>query len=138
MALSEFFNWYTLVVFFLCLLVIWRYFSLTRAKGVFVLLLAFVWTMVVRAGISFRVDWIDDHARPLTSITATLYLIGLLLLLHSLRKFYRSGQAAQKDMADERESIVDKREFNADSRERVADLRDDAADEREAHEQGKE
>jgi hypothetical protein len=134
----ELLNWYTFAVFLACVVVVWQYYRLTRAKGIMLLLFAYLWTALVRAGISFDIPFLNDNSRPLTAVTATLHFIGLVLLMWALRKFYHGGQSAveRDERADTREQAADVREYEADNRERVADVRDEAADKREGENDG--
>jgi hypothetical protein len=138
--MTDFWNWYTLAVFVACVVVVLRYFTKTRVNGIFVLMLAYVWTVVIRFGISLNLGWLERNSRPLTAITATLHLAGLILLLWALNKFYSGGRAHTVDereqRADEREHVADIREYEQDNRERVADVRDEAADKREGENDG--
>jgi hypothetical protein len=129
----EAFNWYTFGVFLLCVVVVWHYYRLTRSRGILVLMLAYLWTAMVRAGISFDIPFLNENSRPLTAVTATLHIAGLALLLYALRKFYNGSLSAREreELADLREQSADTREYEQDNRERVADVREKAQDERE-------
>jgi hypothetical protein len=84
-------NWVVLALSLICCVIAWEIYQITRAVGVLILMFAFIWSSVVRAGISFQVPFLDDYSRPLTAITFVFHTAGMLALLIALRSYYRKN-----------------------------------------------
>jgi hypothetical protein len=63
-------------------------YRLTRVKAFFILWGAWGWTLLVRTGISWDLPFLHKYATPLTVITMTFHMVGLIMLFLALRKFY--------------------------------------------------
>jgi hypothetical protein len=70
-------NWYALAAFAGSLIFAYRVGLRLRTTAFWFLVAGFLWSVVVRAGISFNVPFFEPHSRPLTAITATLFFIGM-------------------------------------------------------------
>jgi hypothetical protein len=87
--LSDILSWFTLAECLAATIIVWRILALTKARGIAVLLAAFAWSIVVRAGISLNAPFLDSHSRELTTITFALFAVGLYLLLRVLQQAYK-------------------------------------------------
>jgi CDP-diglyceride synthetase len=107
--LSDAANWVSLVLGLVCCVLAWKVYRATRAKALLALLLAYIWSEVVTAGVTFKLPFLGANFLSLRAITVALHMAGMWLLLWSLVRFV-NGTKEREEVVAARETLIDERE----------------------------
>ena len=132
--LEDVFNWLALLFFVGSLFRALRIGLRARSTAVWFLAGGFVWSVVVRIGISFSLPFFSPHSRSLTLVTAILFYIGVTGLDRASAHFTKrtdEDRAIRDHDSAIRSEAASERDHQADVRDQHADDRDRHADERE-------
>jgi predicted cation transporter len=88
-------NWFVVVACFWILY--WKYqmWLLTRAYGVFVIMLGFVSLTIIRVGVAVGVPIIAEHSRSISALTVLMFSIGIPWLVLVMRRAYDTNGHTQ-------------------------------------------
>ena len=75
--MASFWNWWALAFFAGSLYYALRIGRRSGSFAVWCLAGGFLWSVIVRSGISFHLSFFGPNSRPLTAVTATLFFIGM-------------------------------------------------------------
>jgi hypothetical protein len=85
------FNYLAMALTFLCVVLVFIHYRMTRARAVLYIAFGFLWWAVEKVLIRLHVTFVDVHSRALTCGLAFFMALGFYLFIHDMRSFYSNG-----------------------------------------------